>query len=170
MSSSFGCNGPGERSVIARIRQFFGSDGEGGALVEMAVSLPLLLLILTGIFSFSVALYQKLQLAESVSTAGRTLAVSRGVVDPCQTASNALYAAAPGLTSSGITLKYTLNGVTTNGASCSGGGTTPNANMVQGQNAQVQAQYSCFLNVLWIWGNSMVGPCTLYAQVTEVVQ
>ncbi len=65
MSSSSGSNMPKKNFVVAWVRAFFGRDNEGGALVEMAISLPILLLIMTGIFSFSVALYQKLQLARS---------------------------------------------------------------------------------------------------------
>ena len=60
------------KSVISRVRRFLHSDSEGGALVEMAVTLPLIMLIMTGIFSFSMALYQKLQLAEAVAAAGTT--------------------------------------------------------------------------------------------------
>ncbi len=109
MSSSFGSNMPKKHSgVVAWVRAFFGRDSEGSALVEMALSLPILLAIMTGIFSFSIALYQKLQLAEGVSTAGRVLAVDRGAVDPCLDATNALYAAAPGLAQNQIALVYTL--------------------------------------------------------------
>ena len=84
-------------SEIARLRGLFGTDSEGGALVEMAVTLPIVMAVMTGIFSFSIALYQKLQLAEAVSNAGHLLATDRGDTDPCTTATNAVYAAAPGL-------------------------------------------------------------------------
>ena len=61
-----------------RVRTFLRSREEGGALVEMAVTLPIVMVIMTGVFSFSIALYQKLQLAEAVSVGGRQLAVARG--------------------------------------------------------------------------------------------
>lgn len=172
MSSSFGSNMPKKHSgVVAWVRAFFGRDSEGSALVEMALSLPILLAIMTGIFSFSIALYQKLQLAEGVSTAGRVLAVDRGAVDPCLDATNALYAAAPGLAQNQIALVYTLNGVVTNAKSCPIAGANGNPNMGAGKNAQIQATYSgCILNVFNMWGGSMHGSCTLYSQVTEVVQ
>src|SRR5664279_4854272 len=67
----------------------------GGALVEMALVMPIMLAMLTGIFSFSVVLYQKLQLGEAVSNAGRVMALERGDTDPCLTTANAIYAAAP---------------------------------------------------------------------------
>jgi hypothetical protein len=63
--------------ILRNVRTVFGVDVQGGAPVEMAVSLPVVLLLMTGIFSFSTALYQKLQLAEAVSNAGRVLAAER---------------------------------------------------------------------------------------------
>jgi Flp pilus assembly protein TadG len=166
MRKAFGSNMPSKNSLVARVRRFFGADSEGGALVEMAISLPLLLLMMTGIFSFSIALYQKLQLSEAVGNAGRQLAVSRGVPDPCDTATKAIYAAAPGLSPSSMTLSYTIGGTTTKSTTC----TSSSALMTAGGNAEIQASYSCFLNVLWMWGKSMKGPCTISSQVTEVVQ
>ena len=41
------------KSLAARLRTFFGSASEGGALVEFAVTLPVVLLLITGIFTFS---------------------------------------------------------------------------------------------------------------------
>ncbi len=181
MSSSFGMPKK-HSSVVAWVRAFFGRDNEGGALVEMAVSLPIMLLIMTGIFSFSVALYQKLQLAEGVSNAGRLIAIDRGANDPCQDATNAIYAAAPGLSQSGITLTYNLynpnppsGGTTPIGASGALGKScnTPGGNIYMGAGgtAQIQASYSgCFLNIMNFWGKNMVGACTLSSQITEVVQ
>jgi len=44
----------------------------------MAVTLPIVMAVMTGIFSFSIALYQKLQLAEAVSNAGHMLVTDGG--------------------------------------------------------------------------------------------
>lgn len=149
-----------------------GSRNEGSALVEMAVALPLVMLIMTGTFSFSVALYQKLMLAEAVSNAGRVLASDRGDNDPCKTASNALISAAPGLSPSGISVTFVLDGTTqpgsgpANKASCPGSGTTANNYMVAGQTAQVQASYACSLGV---YGTNF-SSCSLLSQVTEAVE
>lgn len=182
MSSSYGSNMPRKNLVVAWIRAFFGRDNEGGALVEMAISLPIMLLVMTGIFSFSVALYQKLQLAQAVGNAGRLLAVDRGSNDPCADATNAIYAAAPGLTQSGISVTYNLynpnppsggtGAIGSSGAlgkSCyTAGG---NVYMGAGGTAEIQASYSgCMLNIVNVWGKNMKGACTLSAQVTEVVQ
>jgi Flp pilus assembly protein TadG len=140
---------------------------EGSALVEMAVTLPLIMLIMTGVFSFSVALYQKLQLAEAVSNAGRYLAVDRGDHDPCATAVNAIYAAAPGLKSSSITITVTLNGVKNTSGTCPGTGTaTPNSNLAEGSNAMIQASFPTGVAVF----GAKYATFNLASQITEVVQ
>ncbi|HTB97089.1 MAG TPA: TadE/TadG family type IV pilus assembly protein [Terracidiphilus sp.] len=162
----------GSKSTWDKIRRRFRSREEGSALVEMAVTLPLVMLIMTGIFSFSIALYQKLMLAEAVSNAGRVLASDRGDNDPCKTAAAALTSAAPGLSASGITVTFVLDGTTqpgsgpANSASCPGSSKTANSYMVAGQNAQIQAQYSCSLGVY----NTTFSSCQLSSQITEEVQ
>jgi len=148
------------RTFESRIRSILGSGTEGGALVEMAVTLPLVFLLMTGIFSFSLALYEKLQLAEAVSAGGRVLSVDRGDTDPCTTTTNAIYSAAPSLTQGSLTISYTL-GSTVEGKSCSG--TTA---MTAGANATVTASYPCSLNVYGL----KYSTCTMSSQVTEVIQ
>lgn len=164
------------KSVIARVRRFLHSDSEGGALVEMAVTLPLIMLIMTGIFSFSMALYQKLQLAEAVAAAGRQLAVDRGAHDPCADVQNAIDNGAPGLNqgtlNSGIVV--IINGKTEPSGSCPGSGTTgasPDLESAQGNNAQIQVTYPITLSVFNMWGTGPgFGSVNLISQVTEVVQ
>lgn len=142
---------------------------QGSAIVELAFGLPILLLILTGIFWFSIALYQKLQLAEAISVGGRYLAVDRGDTDPCASAASKIYAAAPGLTQSNLTLNFTINGVPT-GASCPGGSGAANGNMVSGANAQISASYPCTLVFFKAYGSSPSTVCDIKAAVVEVVQ
>ena len=134
---------------------------EGGAMVEMAVTLPLILLIMTAIFSFSIALYQKLMLAEAVSNGGRVLALERGDGDPCKKTASAIYAAAPGLDPNKITLTFVLDGTTYSGASCNG-----TTSMNEGHDAQVIASYPCSLKVYGVHYAS----CKMTSQITEVVQ
>jgi Flp pilus assembly protein TadG len=155
------------KSLGKRLRLL--KDGErGSALVEMAVTLPIMMAVMTGIFSFSIALYQKLQLAEAVSNAGHVLATDRGDNDPCTTATNAIYGAAPGLTQSNLKITYTLNGNNygSNVTSCAAGAGAANANMVANGSAQIQATYTCSLGVYGMHYTS----CTVASQITEVVQ
>jgi Flp pilus assembly protein TadG len=144
------------------------SEDHGGALVEMAVALPIMMIMLTGIFSFSMALYQKLQLAEAVSNAGRVLAAERGDTDPCQKTTNAIYAAAPGLSRNSLTLTYTLGSQSYSAGtiSCPGAGGVANPYMVAGGTATITATYPCSLSV---YGMKLAS-CSLGSQITEVVQ
>jgi len=164
------------KSMISRVRRFLHSNSEGGALVEMAVTLPLIMLIMTGIFSFSMALSQKLQLAEAVAAAGRQLAVDRGSHDPCADVQNAIDNGAPGLSqatlNNGIVIK--INGKTEPSGTCPGSGTTganTDLNNAQGESAYIQVTYPTTLSVVNIWGGgSNFGSVNLISQVTEVVQ
>lgn len=142
----------------------------GGAIVEIALTLPVVMLIMTGIFSFSIALYQKLQLAEAVSNGGRVLAAERGQTDPCADVAAQIWATTQGLTKSNLKLTFVLNGTTVvnaktgSGVTCSGDGGSPY--MVSGNTAQVLASYSVGVGV---YGMSYM-TIPINAQVTEVVQ
>ena len=52
--------------------------------VETALVMPVILLLMTGIFSFSIALYQKLELAHGVASGARFLSTDKADVDPCE--------------------------------------------------------------------------------------
>jgi Flp pilus assembly protein TadG len=156
------------------------SEDTGGALVEMAVILPLLLVMLTGIFSFSIALHQKLQLAEALSAGGRVLALERSQGDPCADTAYAIYAAAPGLDPSKLTLSITVG--TTTGGTITGGTTYPAAQgaaptckdagqgggsaLAAGWGGQITATYPCSFAVYGV----DLGSCNIATQVTEVIQ
>jgi Flp pilus assembly protein TadG len=153
---------------ILRLRSLLARDERGGALVEMAVAMPIMMIMLTGIFSFSMALYQKLQLSEAISNGGRYLATSRGQVDPCALTTSSIYSAAPGLSQANLNLTFTLNGVSYGSGvtTCPGASSTANSNMVAGGTAQIQATYPCTLSV---YGMKFAS-CTLASQITENVQ
>jgi Flp pilus assembly protein TadG len=154
---------PASRSICKRMISAFVRDVQGGALVETAVSMPMILLMMTGIFSFSIALHQKLALAEAVSAGGRVLAVERGDTDPCKTTTKAIYAAAPTLSQSNMTVNYVLNGVAV------GPGVTTCANtsdLVTGGTAQITVTYPTNISV---FGKNF-GTFNLTANITEVVQ
>ncbi len=155
------------RSPLTRIRAFFGSGSEGGALVELAVTLPLVLLLITGIFAFSIALYQKLLLAEAVSDGGRVLAVARGQSDPCQQAAGDVYnGITPMMSTSNLTLTITLNGSPTVVSGGSTGAACAGVTMSPGGSAMITATYTCSLAV---YGYTFPG-CTLGSQVAEIIQ
>ena len=81
----------------------------GQAVVEMAVVLPLLLAILTGTASFSMALFSMQQLGNAASTSAQQLGADQGLVtDPCATAVTAVTTALPNWTASKISYKISI--------------------------------------------------------------
>jgi Flp pilus assembly protein TadG len=162
------------RSERLRARLHFGGE-KGGALVEFALVLPVLLLVVTAITTFGIALNNYLQLTEAVGIGGQALSVSRGnTTDPCNAVSSAVIAAAPYLVSTSISFTtkiYTSSSSSTSysGTSCSSSSTTTGAagNLTQGQAAVVTATYPCSLAV---FGVNYAPTCNLTAQVTEIIQ
>jgi Flp pilus assembly protein TadG len=138
-----------------RVRAFLCSGGEGAALAEFALLLPVIFLLMTGIFSFSVALDQKLQLDEAVGAGGRFLAVQRGNTntDPCALAATMIENSAPSLTPSKFNFSMVIGGA--------GGGTFPSSgfsnapscplsktlSMTQEANVSIWVQYPYALKV-----------------------
>lgn len=161
---------PAGRSLASWSRRRIVAAADGGAVAEVALTLPLILLVMTGIFSFSIALYQKMQLVEAVGVGGAFLAVDRGDSDPCSATAAKVAAAAPGLTASSISLTFILNGVSTTGtgssSTCPGASGQANPNLISGDSAQIQALYPCSIT---IYGFTIPN-CQLGTQITEIVQ
>ena len=153
------------RTASAAARAHVSAE-DGNAIAEIALTMPIIGMILTGMFTLSITLYQKLQVTEAAAVGARFLATDRGDTDPCNATANKFYAAAPGLTRSSLNFTFVLNGVSTSGTSCPGPSGGANANMVSGGTAQLQVTYPCVLKA-WKWTASS---CTLGAQITEIVQ
>jgi Flp pilus assembly protein TadG len=138
---------------------------EGQALFEFAICMPVLMLIVTGMFTFGVALHDYLELAEAASVGGEILSISRGqTADACATAASAIANAAPLLNSAKLTYAFVINGASY-GSSCNTG-TYAAAALQPGQPATATVTYPCSLS----WYGSLFPNCTLTAQVTELVQ
>lgn len=157
-------NGARDASVRSKIRRALRSlicGEEGGPLVEIALTVPVLLTVLTGICSFGITYSNQLTLTQAVGSSGQYLSQLRtSTTDPCASAYAALTSAAPNLTPSKITMTVTLNGTSTTANSCSGKQTQ----MVQGAPISVYATYPCSLQV---YGINFAGSCQLVAKVTE---
>jgi Flp pilus assembly protein TadG len=150
--------------------QLRGLEQEGQAMVEMALILPVLLLVVTGILVFGLAFNNYLLLTEATSVGARTLAISRGeTTDPCATAASAVYAAAPLLVAANLSFTFVLNGTTYTGPSCNSGSSTTGAagNLKQGAYAVVTVTYPCSLAV---YGANYAPNCSLQSQIAELVQ
>lgn len=162
----------GSRSLASRLRALMRNGDEGSALVEFALILPMLLLITTGILVFGVAMNNYLQLTNAVSMGARTAAINAQLTkDPCALASNAIIAAAPGLTASKITFNFTFNGVSyPNQSTCNSSSVTTGAagNLASGTNVTVNATYPLNLSVFGkVFSQSNA---VLSASSTELVQ
>jgi len=143
---------------------------EGQSLVEFALALPALLLVVTGIAAFGIAFNNYIMLTEATAVGARQLTVSRGqTLDPCNTFSNAVYAASPLLKQANLTFTVTLNGTAYSGTSCSGTSTSgAPANMVLGTNATVTVSYPISVTV---YGLKIVpAGSLLMAKTTELMQ
>jgi Flp pilus assembly protein TadG len=153
------------------------AEERGSALVEMAVTLPILLLLVTGLATFGIAFGNYLSLTDAVGIAGRQLAISRGnTTNPCSLAAASVQAALPaGMVAGNLRFSFALNGVQygpytgVSGSTCSSTSNTTGAagNLVQGQNAQITVSYPCNLTV---YGANYAPNCNLTTQVTELVQ
>lgn len=141
------------------------SDETGSSLVELAVCIPILLMIVTGMMSFGIALNNYVMLTNAVEIGGRQLAILRGqTTDPCSTVSSTISSASPLLTSANLTYNFTINGTAySNKTTCTAGA----ALLQQGTAASVQVTYPCSL---LIYGKNLAPSCTLTAQTTELVQ
>lgn len=149
--------------IQSRGRRVSAGNERGSTLIEFTLVMPVLLLTMTGMVAFGLALHNDLMLTNAVNTGAQLLAFSRGqTTDPCATAYAAISGAAPSLTS-GVSLTFVINGSTYAATdTCAAGA----ANMVQGASAQITATYPCALGV---FRENFAG-CKLQTQVTEFIQ
>jgi Flp pilus assembly protein TadG len=81
---------------------------EGTALVELAISLPIMLTLLTGAASFALAFYSLQQLSNATTTGVQVVAANQGLVsDPCATAASAVEGALPNWATTKLTFTMT---------------------------------------------------------------
>jgi Flp pilus assembly protein TadG len=124
---------------------------EGGTLVEFAVMVPLLVTILTGTASFSMALYSFQQLGSATSNAAQLVGNEQGLIaDPCASVVTAVTGALPNWTAGNLT--YTVTITDSSGSAHTYGPTTPTsgspfsctagaAEMAQNEPLAVQVSY-----------------------------
>lgn len=140
---------------------------EGQNLVEFAFVAPMLLLAVTGLLWFGIALNQYEVLTNAVANGARAFALARGgpnASDPCSYAYGVTTGAASTLTATNITFKviYTPYG----GSAASYTTTCSSLTLQPGDTVQVTATYPVNTQI-FSWGNKSV---TLNAQTSELVQ
>jgi len=141
-------------------------DERGQSLVEFAVVLPVLALILLGIFRGGVLYNNYVRLTDAVRSGGRELAIQRGQATACANAAQALINSAGGLNSSiKITITESGDPNTYTSTGLSGSGTCPTLKF--GSPATIKAQYPCDFSMM---GINFVPGCTLTASATEEIE
>ncbi len=94
---TFDCRGWRQAGLLARAaaRAVRLRSEEGGSLVEFAIVVPLLMTVLTGSASFSLAFYSLQQLTNATAGAVQSIASQRGIMpngDPCALAAQVIVA------------------------------------------------------------------------------
>lgn len=143
---------------------------EGSALVEMAVVLPVMMLLITGTCSLGIILNNYLVLTNAVQTGAMQVAVDAGQspLDPCSVAANAIVAAAPTLKAANITYKFNFNGTSagpftgTSASTCS----SDNQYLTQGTMVTVTASYPTQL-IIFGWTPSTLNLTTTTAELAQ---
>lgn len=146
-----------------RLSKGFLRREEGGPLVEFALVLPMMMIVVTGIFFLGIALALYLQLTNATQVGAQLLSVSRGqTTDPCASVSAAVEAAAPNLKTSNLTFDYVLDGQAYSGTTCTAGA----AYLVQGTSASLKVTYPVNIGIYGMgWGS-----IPLKSQTTELMQ
>ena len=148
-------------SLIRCVRALLSGGSQGGAMVEMALVLPILLAVVTGICAFGVGFNNELSLTSAVGAGAQQLQLIRTTTsDPCADALAVIVANAPNLRKASIILSITMNGNTYAGGSCSG----HQSDLVAGQPVTISATYACALP---IYNLKFSSACQLSAKVTE---
>lgn len=153
------------RGRFNRIRQ----EDSGQSIVEIALLLPVLLGVLTGIFSLGMALANLETLTQAVDTGARylqTLQPSNGQIgttDPCADTYAAMKLSLGTNLSplSSLSITYTLNGHSFSSNSCSGA----QLYLIAGSAVTVSATYPCNISVYGY--NPFGSSCVLPATTTE---
>jgi Flp pilus assembly protein TadG len=94
------------RDFLRRLRR---AGEEGASLVEFAMVLPLMMIVLTGGASFSMALYNLQQLGNATASTSQLLAAEAGLItDPCASTVSSVTASLPNWTASNLTYTVTI--------------------------------------------------------------
>ena len=140
-------------------------DVSGTALIEFAFVMPLLFAMLVGMFVFGIAINNYIRVTDGAAAGVLQLTIDRGsaAATPLTDTKNAVYAAAPTLTKTSLTISVSINGTAcTTDAACN---TALNA--AAGNSATVTVSYPCTLQVLEI---DYLPNCTLAASPTGRIQ
>jgi hypothetical protein len=137
----------------------------GQSAVEFALVLPVLLLIVVGVFKFGTAYNNYLQLTNAVRSGARQFGVERGQASPCTDAAAQVDAAAGSLKTAQLVITMAVSPATTSYSTPPETGTCPTLN--SGDSAILSATYPCDLTIM---GINFDPSCKLTASATERVE
>jgi Flp pilus assembly protein TadG len=165
-----------------RMRRHLRCGEDGQSMIEFALCLPPLLILMTGIFTFGIAIANYIQLTNAAGMAGVQLSISRLTLDPakgydpCSMAVGVVQAAAPMLAPGNLKYAFVLNGTSyPTGGTPATSVTCPSTseyagaagNLVSGQPVTVTVTYPCSLA---IFKSNNFPSCVLTARSSELVQ
>jgi Flp pilus assembly protein TadG len=172
------CSQPGEakpanRNFLVRVGSALLRDEEGGPLVEMAFALPLMMLLITGMFSLGLMMSSYLMVSHAVDVGARNLALSRGATtNPCSDTVSIIQSAAPTAAST-LTYTFKIGPDTFSGTSSSFSGSGSGdcsqlgvSDMVAGDTATVSVTYPYQL-LVYLWSAKTYN---ITASTSEVIQ
>ena len=161
--------------VKTRARGLQRAGEDGGSLVEFSLVLPMMVMLITGMATFGIAINNYMVLTNSVGAGARTLALARGQTtpalaasDPCAYAVQVANNAAPSLNSSSVTYTIVWTTINSSGTAVSTtySNTCPGLSLNAGDSMQVQGSYP-FTLIVYGW---KPGALNMIARTTELVQ
>lgn len=159
------------RRAAARWKELVRHDERGQSAVELALCLPLMLLVVTGITTFGIAMNNYIILTNATNSGARMIALSRGATsDPCADLVKTVTTAAPLLKPAN--LSYSIAITSTSGTTSASGGstfscTTAAAALTQNATAKITVTYPCSLKV---YGRDLAPTCNMQGVDAELVQ
>ena len=131
--------------------------------MEMALLMPVLLIVLLGTVEASIAFNQYLEVSNAVRVAARSLAAGRGGATPYTDATGIALASAPTLVPTSLTLTLAVAGST-----CASDGACKSAlTPAQGSTATVSATYPCNMQLVFV---DLTSSCTISFQSAERIE
>jgi len=138
-------------------------DVSGAALIEFAFVMPVLMMMIVGMFVFGVTIHDYISVTGAAEAGMLQLTVSRGDTTPWTDTTNVVYAAAPTLLKTSLTVTVSVNGT----ACASDAACVTALSTAAGLPASVTVRYPCKLKVLAV---SYLKNCTVSATPTGRVQ
>jgi Flp pilus assembly protein TadG len=159
---------------LASLRNFFRCADEGGSLVEFALVAPMMMMLMTGMFSFGIGLNNYIILTNAVNAGARSMALARNQTtpalagtDPCKYATQVLSNSAPLINTSGLTFAISYSTTSTSTVTTTNyTNTCAGLTMNPGDTVQMQATLPYSL-AIYGWKATSIN---LVGQTSEFVQ